>query len=246
MRVHLLGTGTVHPVAGQASAGLAVEAAGQVHGLDLGRGVQNRWAEAGLDPLGLRWLHLTHLHPDHCCDLVPLLFARNYAGPPRPLTITGPEGLTALVAHLGRAWRWVRPRFPLHLREMEESSFQAGDVRVAAAFLDHGGQANLAYRIEAEGRSVVYTGDTGRGEGLLNLAHRAHILISECSFTDDRDGGGHMCPSRLGPLAQAAGVERLVVTHLFPGTDGDEVERVLRRHYDGEILLAADGMVLDL
>ena len=50
MKIYTLGTGTLHPVAGQASAGLAIETEGEVLGFDFGRGVLNRYVEAGLDP----------------------------------------------------------------------------------------------------------------------------------------------------------------------------------------------------
>ncbi len=249
MKIYTLGTGTLYPVAGQASAGIAVQVGDELLGFDMGRSVLNRYAEAGLDPLSLRHLQLSHLHPDHCCDLVPLLFAMNHAPSPartEPLHITAPEGLENLMANLRRGWKWLDPKYPFHLREAEETSFEAGPARIQSAFLDHGSMANLGYRIEAEDKVVVYTGDTERGDGLLNLAKAANILISECSFTDSQSEAAHMAPSRLGQLAQAAEVEKLVITHLYPSTDPAEVERGVRGHYDGEVVMAKDGMVVEL
>jgi ribonuclease BN (tRNA processing enzyme) len=249
VRIHTLGTGTLHPVAGRASAGLALEVAGEILGFDIGRGVLNRYTEAGLDPLQLQYLHLSHLHPDHCCDLVPLLFALRYAPePPRskPLHITAPEGLSNLLENLRRAWKWIEPEYPLHLREAEESSFEEAGATITTCFLDHGKMANLGYRVEAEGKSLVYTGDTERGEGLLNLAKGVNILISECSFTDAKAQANHMAPSRLGQIARAAEVEKLVITHLYPSTDASEVKREVAHHYDGEVVIAEDKMILEL
>ena len=249
MKIYMLGTGTLHPVARQASAGVAVEVDGEVFGFDLGRGVLNRYSEAELDPLGLKYLHLSHLHPDHSSDLVPLLFALRYApAQPRtePLHITAPEGLANLMENLRRGWKWIEPNYPLHLREAEEGSFEEAGATITTAFLDHGSMANLGYRIEAGEQAVVYTGDTERGDGLLNLARHANILISECSYTDARAQASHMTPSRLGQLAKAAEVKKLVITHLYPETDPSEVERSVRGHYDGEVVMAEDGMILEL
>ncbi len=249
MKISILGSGTLHPVAGQASAGLVVETGGEILGFDMGRGVLNRYAEAGLDPLTLKYLHLTHLHPDHCCDIVPLLFALRYAPEParsEPLHITAPEGLANLLENLRRGWKWLEPPYPLHLREAEECEFEEGGAKIKTAFLDHGSMANLGYRVDAEGKSVVYTGDTERGEGLLNLAKGANILISECSFTDAQAQAAHMAPSRLGQIARAAEVERLVITHLYPRTDPGVVEQEVRNHYDGEIVMGSDGLALEL
>jgi len=248
VKIYMLGTGTLHPVAHQASAGIAVEVEGELLGFDMGRCVLNRYSEAGLDPLQLKYLHLSHLHPDHSSDLVPFLFALRYAPQPartEALHITAPEGLANLLDNLRRGWKWLEPEYPLHLREAEATTFQEGPAHLTTAFLDHGSMANLGYRVEAEGKVLVYTGDTEQGDGLLNLAHQADILISECSYTDARAQASHMAPRRLGQLAKAAEVKKLVVTHLFPETDPDEVERSLRGHFDGEVVMAKDGMTLE-
>ncbi len=249
MKLIMLGTGTVVPEAHKASAGVAIEHDGEVYQFDLGRGVLNRIAEAGLDPLQLRYLHFTHLHPDHSCDLVPFLFALNYApGAARtePLHVTAPQGFQEFYEHLRRAWRWIVPEFPLHVREAEEGVFQEGAATIRTAFMSHGAMANLGYRVEIGGKIVVYTGDTGPGDALLSLARGAHILVSECSFPDAKAQAAHMSPTYLGQVAQAADCPRLVVTHMYPGTEPAEVEEVLRRHYGGEVVIARDGMQLEV
>jgi len=249
VKLYTLGTGTLHPVPNQASAGLALVVDDVLFGFDLGRSVVNRYVEAGLDPLALRYLHFSHIHPDHCCDIVPLLFALNYASSPartEPLHITAPEGFTNLLDNLRRGWRWLDSEFPLHIREAEEGSFEEGAARVSTAFLDHGSIANLGYRIEADGKTVAYSGDCGPGDGLLSLAGGANILVSECSYGDAQAQASHMSPSRLGQVARAAEIEKLVVTHLYPGTDPDEVISAIGNHFDGETVVATDGMEIEL
>jgi ribonuclease BN (tRNA processing enzyme) len=249
VKLILLGTGTLHPEPNKASAGVAVEHEGELFLFDLGRGVLGRLADAGYDPLKLHYLHFSHLHPDHSCDLVPFLFALNYAPqPPRrePLHITAPEGFHDFYEHLRRAWRWIVPEFPLHVREAEEGAFQEGPATLRTAFMSHGDMANLGYRIEIEGKSVVYSGDTGPGGALLSLARGAHILVCECSFPDARAQAAHMSPTHLGQVAQAADCRKLVITHMYPGTDPSEVSEVVRRHYGGEIVIAHDGMTIEL
>jgi ribonuclease BN (tRNA processing enzyme) len=243
VKLVMLGTGTLVPSASQASAGVAILHDGAVYLFDLGRGVLGRMVQAGLDPLGLRRLHLTHLHPDHCCDLVPLLFALSYAPrPPRtdPLTVVAPVGLADLLGHLQAAWRWLKPPFPLEIREIGAGAWEDGLAVLRAEPLAHGPTPNLWYRVEIGGRSVAYTGDTGPTEALLSLARRVDILVAECSLPDTVESTTHMSPSRLGPVAEAVGCGTLVVTHLYPQNDPQTVVRVLKQHYGGRVILAED------
>ena len=248
MRVVILGSGTLDPRPGRASAGVAVEVEQRRLVLDLGRGVVQRMVEFGIDPLELDEVCLTHLHPDHCCDLVPLLFALNYAQPPRErvLTLTGPPGTEAFLTHLQNAWRWLSPRYEREVLESEGSSATRGGVRVETIPLEHGSVVNLGYRIESAGKSLAYTGDTGPCPALLSLARGVDILISECSFSDARAQATHMSPTALAEAATAAGCGRLVITHLYPETDPADVERKVRRGFAGEIVLAHDGLELEL
>jgi ribonuclease BN (tRNA processing enzyme) len=247
-KVVLLGTGTVHPSAERASAGLALLAEGRCLPIDLGRGVLQRLCEHGVDPLELEALHLSHWHPDHCCDLVPLLFALRYApNPPRSkvLTITAPPGFAAFLERLYAAWRWLRPQsYELIVREDEGSESRFGSLRLRTALLRHGDMPNLGLRIETAGKTLVYSGDSGPCEALLTLARGAHILVAECSLPAGT--GVHMDPAALGRLATEAAVDELIVTHVFPPLRPSDMRRELRRHYGGSIRLGRDHLLLSL
>jgi ribonuclease BN (tRNA processing enzyme) len=249
VKLVLLGTGTLVPEPNRASAGIAVVHEEQVYLFDVGRGVLGRMAEAGLRPLELEYLHLSHLHPDHTCDLVPMLFAMNYGAKPeraKTLHVTTPEGFHNFFDHLRRAWRWVEPRFPFHVREAEEGEFSEGPALLQTLFLEHGTMANLGYRIEIAGKTVAYTGDTGPADRLLSLARGVDILVAECSFSDAKAEAAHLSPTRLGQIASAAECKSLVITHLYPETDPDDVERSVKRSYAGEVVLARDGMEIEV
>ena len=247
-KVVLLGTGTVHPSAERASAGLALFVDGRCLPIDLGRGVLQRLCEHGVDPLELDALHLTHWHPDHCCDLVPLLFALRYAAePPRrkPLSITAPPGFAAFLERLYAAWRWLRPSdYELIVREESQGESRFASATLRTALLSHGEMPNLGLRIDTKGRSLVYTGDSGPCDALLTLAKGAHILVAECSLV--AGAGVHMDPRALGRLATEAEVGELIVTHVFPPRRPADLRRELGRHFAGPIRLAHDRLLLSL
>ncbi len=71
-------------------------------------------------------------------------------------------------------------------------------------------------------------------------------MICECSVLEDEDGRGHMKASEVGQVAAAAGVKRLVLSHLYERVEASGPLDVVRRYYDGPAELAADGMTLEL
>lgn len=249
MKLICLGTGTLVPQANRASTGLAVVEDERVLPIDLGRNVLNRMVECGLAPLEMEELLLTHVHPDHCCELVSLLFARNYAVPEdqrRPLRLTGPPGVAALVEDLSRAWRWLEPRFPLRVEEVEDGwTGQRGGFEVEAVAMQHGDIEARGYLVQGSAR-VGFTGDTGPGEGLLRLASGCDLLVAECAAAQEPASEVHLSAEALARAVARAGCRRLLVTHLYPGTDEAALRRILDRGTEAEVLLAEDGLVVPI
>jgi ribonuclease Z len=68
------------------------------------------------------------------------------------------------------------------------------------------------------GRKIVYTGDTGPSEKVVELAEGADLLIHEATFEDEMMKraleDGHSTPSIAAETAKKAGVKRLVLTHI--------------------------------
>ena len=68
------------------------------------------------------------------------------------------------------------------------------------------------------GRKIVYSGDTGPSENLVELAENADLLIHEATFDDELTeramDDGHSTPSMAAETAKKAGVKRLVLTHI--------------------------------
>ena len=58
--------------------------------------------------------------------------------------------------------------------------------------------------------------------------------------------GTHAEVSAVAAIAREAGVPRLVLTHFIHGEDMDEMKAIAMQHYDGEVIVAYDGLVLEL
>lgn len=124
-----------------------------------------------------------------------------------------------------------------------------------AIAVDHGPVPALAFRIEYKGYSIVYSGDTGsRGPNMITIAQDADLLIYDTAITADLPTNPvfhvlHTEPARIGEVAQAANVKKLVLSHITPVTEPrlKEVKKVIRSQaYTGKIIEAKDLQVYNL
>ena len=211
-------------------------------------------------------LLLSHLHWDHIQGLP--FFVPAYL-PSTKLQIVGSGGGAAALREV-LSTQMTAPVFPvrldelgaeLRLREVRSGeSFQVGEARVRVAKLNHPGGV-LAYRIEHDGRSVVYATDTEHyacvDPTLRALAEGADVLIYDSQYTPEeyrgdagrsKVGWGHSTYAAGAELARAAGVGRYVLFHHDPQRSDAgvaEVERRARELFAGSIA-AREGAILSL
>jgi ribonuclease Z len=81
---------------------------------------------------------------------------------------------------------------------------------------------SLAFRLEAEDRVVVYSGDTEPSPRVAALAKDADLLVHECSFPEPFDVTNHSTPKKLGSMIRGYGIKRVALTHLYPQAAGCE------------------------
>jgi len=111
---------------------------------------------------------------------------------------------------------------------------------------------SLAYRVETESGSIVFTGDTRRCESVTTLARNADVMIVSCWDDQERmdrreDGLAGICGTiDAARLAQDAGVKKLVLAHIGPelAQHGDMEKGIgdVKKFYDGEIIFAEELM----
>ncbi len=253
MKVTILGSGTATPILKRNASGLVIKAAESLILVDLGPGTLRRLCEAQIDMRTVDMILVSHFHPDHVSDLVPFLFASNYAyGPFReaPFHLIGPAGMeqfySAMVAVYGH---WIVPTNErLLLQEMGAATpdrLAVGKVQIFSAPSAHSAPS-LSYRIEAEGSSVTISSDTDVTDNLVQLARGTDLLICECSMPEGRKILGHLIPSEAGDIARRSGAKRLVLTHFYPPCDEVDVVEQAARTFSGEIARAEDLMVIEV
>lgn len=250
MEITVIGSSTAAPDGERVCAAYYVEEGPMRLLFDCGAGAVHHLARFGAPWSRLTHVALTHFHLDHVGDLPMLLFALRYtlAEPRRdPLTIIGPAGTTALLDRLAEAHGpFVRePGFPLTIHELRDGDrLQVGDALLIAHATPHT-EASLAYRLEAAGGVIGYTGDTGPSEALGHFLRGVDLLIAECSVPDDLAMDGHLSPTRVAELALVAEPRTLVTTHVYPALDPERVPELVREAgYAGPVLAARDGLRL--
>jgi ribonuclease BN (tRNA processing enzyme) len=253
MKITILGSGTITPDKERNPSGLCVHAAGLWMVVDMGPGILRRMSEAEID---VRWLDvvlITHFHPDHVSDLVPFLFASNYAYHDQrreQFHLVGPRGLEQFYSGMVSLYgHWIVPTGDrLKIRELDPSgpdSVDFGQVTIRSIPSVHS-FPSLSYRIEAEGMSLTVSGDTDVSDGLIQLAQGTDVLISEASFPDGMKVQGHLVPSEAAEIAQLAGAKKLVLTHFYPPCKEQDVVAQAAQVFPGEILKAQDLMIIEV
>jgi ribonuclease BN (tRNA processing enzyme) len=243
MRVTILGAGTAIPAKGYSPAGIYVQA-GREHLLfDAGPGTAQRLRAAGVSIFDLDRIFLTHYHLDHCLDFASILFALRIPMPRRTksLVVYGPPGLKKLYRQLNHAFHgWLTPRsYGLALKELKETTLRLPGYTVISRWMNHSAPA-LGYRVEAGRKRLAYSGDTDACWNLVELGRNTHLLILECSVTDELKVEGHLTPTACGRIAEQANCRRLALTHFYPVFKGYDIRKRVRRHFRGRLTLARD------
>ena len=250
MEVTVVGSGTVVPRLQRRQSCVVVRVGGETLVFDLGSGAVRGMVRAGLDPFAVDRIFFTHFHPDHTVDVVPLLFGINYGAEEersRPLHVTGPHPFGGFWSSVMEVWgEWMAGDYPTLVSELPRecpSPLELPGCRLSWAPAEHRPES-IAYRLDADGGAFVYTGDTEYSESVVELARGAHTLLIECSFPDDAPVPGHLTPSGVARVASESGVERVVLTHIYPAVDNDLLASEVCRSYHGEVVVAEDGLRL--
>ncbi len=206
---------------------------------------------AGLDPMLLRAVVVTHAHPDHVYGLPSLvhhlwMLAREQ---PLPLFAPAPEipKLQALldVFDLGRRAAFLEMR-PLPGGALEPFWEHAGG-RLFALPSDHGPPAYAIRWDTPAGASVVYSSDTRPVEALASFGRGAALFVHEATFPQAEAAraaeGGHSTPAQAARLAARAGARRLLLLHLGSKADAALMVEEARGEFAGPIEVPDDGAI---
>lgn len=249
MRLTVLGCSGTYPGPESPCSGYLVEHDGYRLVLDLGHGALGQ-LQRHVDLLAVDAVQVSHLHADHCLDLVAYSYARRYhpAGPAPVLPVHGPAGLAERIssAYEAAPTDGLGEVYDFH-RVVPGEPYRLGPFQVTVARVEHPVEAH-AVRLSAAGRTLVYSADTARSEALVELARGCDLLLCEASWVSEPapPPGIHLTGREAGDHAARAGAARVVLTHLMPFSDPEAVLAEAREFYAGPMEIALCGATYDV
>ena len=215
--------------------------------LDLGQGSFPRLIRA-IEPSALDAVLISHLHPDHFIDLVPLRHYLAYQlDPPRSVRVVAPAGLAGRIDALHD-----RPGFTAETLDCEAwppGPFSIGDLTVEARRVTHTADSHAMRLGPPDQPGLVYSGDCGVADDLVPLIRAGDTLLVEVSFGNGPVpvGSLHLDAPAIARLVATTRPGRVLLTHLQMGLDREEPVRIVAAAMDGrQVELVEPGDVIDL
>lgn len=210
-----------------------------------------------IDPAMLDAMILSHLHADHCADIVGMQVYRRWypEGALSVIPVYSPGDGVARTRGISDDpaeetyetefdFRRIAPgNFvdigPFHIEFFDaQHTIPAVAIRISGPSEDSGDESVV----------LTYTGDTDYCVSEVQAARGAHLLLSEAAFEEGRDTvrGVHMTGSRAGALARDADVRRLLLTHLQPWTNPEKNVTDAASVFDGDVQAVRPGDVYEV
>jgi ribonuclease BN (tRNA processing enzyme) len=256
--------------------------------VDAGDGAARRITQAGFNVRDVGTIFITHHHDDHTAGVGTLMSAAWDRQRTKPINVYGPPRTEELVkaavqyfaisaeiriADGGRTVPIDKVFFGhdvgtgviykdanITVTAIENTHFDFHKVSAAAP------HKSYSYRFDTPGRAIVFTGDTGPSDALVEFAKGADLLVSEANSIEERMqdllrsgqwqvmtpqeqdrikrqmAAGHLSPDDVGAVAARAGVKTVVLTHLTWKDNDDYASWVaeVRKHFSGPVMLAKD------
>ena len=253
-RVTILGSGTCVPSVKRSACAVMITTGRSIVVMDCGPGTMRRLTETGTAVTDVTHVFFSHFHPDHTGELAAFIFANKYPDRTRRhklLTFGAGRGFTDFFNKFKAVYgQWIElapEQFKLlEIDDPGETFTRCEDFTVTSVPVAHNPESR-AYRLTAaDGKSIVYSGDTGYSDNLVALAKGADLLICESAFPAALKVSGHLTPPEAGEIASRAKVGALVLTHFYPECDQTDMAAQCRQTWSGPLTLAEDLMVIDL
>ena len=260
--VQVLGSGAPGFVKERANTSYLLWAGNQAKILvDAGGGAYVRFGQAGAKFPDLSMVLVSHLHPDHSSDLPGVLWSGRMTREDR-LPIVGPSGneaappfndfLTKLFDPKTGSWAIlssvVAPGPGVKLDPMvvdvtkqePTTVYDKGGMKVTAMGIPHGNLPTLAYRVETQGTTVVFSSDqNGTNPRFPDFAKGADILVLHLAIGVGANNPNQALPSVVGTMAQRAAPKKLILSHIA-NFDLDAAVADVKKNYSGPLTVAAD------
>jgi ribonuclease Z len=282
MRVTACGTGMPTQTPSNAAACFLVELGNDESFLfDMGIGSTERLSGLELDYSRLDKIFASHLHTDHVGDIAALWVGGWIGGRYTPLHVYGPSGarpelgIKAHIDHIRAAWEWdvfaragtlpnAGGEIVAHEFDFSKTAviYNENGVKVTSFPAIHIMDGSVSFRLDWNGLSFVFGGDSAPNKWLLKEAKGADLVVHECFFTPEQwmniagfpykqaywvTSKIHTPPQGFGKIMSVVKPRMAVAYHYWNHRDIEfEMLEGIRKTYDGPLTMAADMTVFNV
>jgi len=214
--------------------------------VDCGEGTYLNWNSQGYKWKRLKYIFITHMHPDHTAGLIPLIFYRNILRIEHKLIIYGPSNLKDLLLtslkHQG-----VNLKFELEILSIEDNNAISleNNIEINSIQLEHKLPC-WGYRIQDENQSIIFITDTLPLDEIINFSKNTDHFIHEATFTDNHTELAletkHTTFTQAIELGKKAKSKQIYLTHFSPRIEDDDLIKL--ENELGFINLFSQGKIL--
>jgi ribonuclease BN (tRNA processing enzyme) len=231
--------------------------------VDAGGGAYVRFGQSGAKFGDLSMVLVSHLHPDHASDIPGILWSGRQQRT-ASIPVVGPSGNEAapgFADFLNRQFDAKSGAFEVLSPIMASASapgmklevstvdvtkqepttvYDRDGMKVTALGIPHGNLPTLAYRVETQGTTVVFSSDqNGTNPRFPDFAKNADILVMHLAIGVGANNPNQALPDVVGRVAQSANPKRLILSHIA-NFDLDAAVADVKKGYSGPLTVGAD------
>ncbi|MCZ4496803.1 MAG: beta-lactamase domain protein [Thermoleophilia bacterium] len=232
---------------GEPNSGFLLEAGDSRILVDCGSGVIARYLALFGAKQPIDAVVITHVHADHCLDLVPLKYGISLGTLDWQPQLWLPPGARRRLDRLVSTWDGGGDFFEdaFEVREYDPGeAFRVGAFDCSSIEVPHYVES-FALRFEHEGSSFGYTADLGPNEQIIPFMQGVDVLLAEAALPEDADlsapDRGHITASEAGQIAASAAAHSLLLTHVPIENGFDAALTAARSKFVGPTRLATSG-----
>ena len=245
MRLTILGSNGTYATPGHPTSGYLLREEGTSVWIDTGSGTFAA-LQGVTDFNSLDALIVSHVHADHCVDLLSFYHAVKYGGRPRSgIPTYVPAGLAGtLKGFLGDPDHGIGETLDFRIQD-DGDDVAVGGIEFEFAITDHP-VPTLGIRAQAgSGRVLAYSADTGPAGTWPRIAQNADLFLCEATYqgaSEDKPWPHHLTAGEAGRIARDSEARTLMLTHIWPTLDPERSVQEAEDTFGRQVRIAVPGM----